>query len=598
MNARRWLALPLAALLSATAFAGKENLVKNGSFEKGLDGWTVNDETSTMKVDVDAKTGAEGKASAHVVKPASKGISNDRLVFELTKLPRGKKVVVSAQLKGKDLQNTWLKFFAFDAKGEPLIEDCDLGRVTGTFDWRKMERTFELPKEAVRAEIRFCMFLGGEAWLDDVRVVGDAAAATESSPATASTPSAAAPLDAAVKKWLDDNAVRVKTLDMKAPFDDLAPLKETLKDARIVQLGENTHGDGACFEAKARLIRFLHEEMGFEVLAFESGLWECDGANALLKSGDADGAMRSSIFPIWHTTSVSGLFRYLAGEAKSGKPLVLAGFDCRRSAGESNRFLEELAEFLAPAGKPDAADLAALKKLETLMWEQGDEYKPSAEDVSAASAAWTRLRKSLDDGRAKLVEKHGEAETAFVSRALDNWKANEAFERSKTDKSIGEHGSNNLRDTQMASNLRWLAETRYPGKKIVTWGATFHLAHGLAGVKFEKETDPYAGCTNMGGNVHEAFGKSVYTVGFAAFGGKAGTRFTAKPFSLSAPKEGSAEDLLHRYGAPFLFVDLRRDGPFGKPMRMAPMSYDRTMEARWPDVLDAVFFIDEMTPAR
>jgi erythromycin esterase-like protein len=102
----------------------------------------------------------------------------------------------------------------------------------------------------------------------------------------------------------------------------------------------------------------------------------------------------------------------------------------------------------------------------------------------------------------------------------------------------------------------------------------------------------------MGGNVHEVFGKSVYTVGFAAHGGRAGTRFSAKPFALSPPQAGSVEDLLHRYGEPFLFVDLRRDGPFGKPMPMAPMSYDRSMQARWPDVLDAVFFIDEMTPAR
>jgi hypothetical protein len=99
MNARLWLPLPLAAVLAATALAGKENLVKNGGFESGLDGWTVNDETSTMKVDVDAKVHAEGKASAHVVKPASKGIANDRLVFELTKLPRGKKGARAAPQK-------------------------------------------------------------------------------------------------------------------------------------------------------------------------------------------------------------------------------------------------------------------------------------------------------------------------------------------------------------------------------------------------------------------------------------------------------------------------------------------------------------------
>lgn len=596
MRTRHWIAAALAALLAADALAAKENLLRNGGFEKGMDGWTTNDETSTMKVEIDGKVRAEGKSSAHVVKPASKGISNDRLQIELKRLPAGKKVVVSAQVKGKDLQNTWLKFFVFDAQGTSIVEDCDLGRVTGTFDWREMERTFELPKEAVRAELRLCMFLGGEAWIDDARVVGDGAAAKDSS--TATTGAAAAPLDPAVKKWLDENAVRVKTLDPKASFDDLQPLKAVFKDARIVQLGENTHGDGACFEAKARLIRFLHEEMGFEVLAFESGLWECDRANASLRKGDADGAMKASIFPIWHTAPVSGLFRYLGERAKTAKPLLLAGFDCRRSAGEANRFLDDLGEFLAPAGKPSEEDIEALRTLEKAMWEKGDEYAPSKEEVAAAEAAWTRIRKDLDDGRAKLVEKHGETETAFVSRALDNWRANEAFERSKTDESLGQWGSNNLRDAQMAANLRWLAETRHPGKKIVTWGATFHLCRGIGGVETGKRTDFYAGCGNMGGAVAEAFGRQVYTVGFAAHGGRWGLRFKPKPVPLDAPAPGSVEDVLHRFGAPFLFVDLRREGPFAQKLSMAPMGYARDMAAKWPDVLDAVFFIDEMMPAR
>ena len=67
--------------------------------------------------------------------------------------------------------------------------------------------------------------------------------------------------------WLLDNAI---VLDSISPgdqdFSDLEPLKAVLADKRIVLLGERTHGDGAAFLAKTRLIKFLHQEMGFDVL--------------------------------------------------------------------------------------------------------------------------------------------------------------------------------------------------------------------------------------------------------------------------------------------------------------------------------------------
>lgn len=177
------LALSLPFLAAPDPAAAKnENLLANGGFEKGLDGWKVENESGTMKVEVDGKVRAEGKASARVVSAASGGFSNDRLVAEIRRLPAGKRVVVSARVQGEGLRNSFLKFFVFDAKGNVLINDCDVAKYSGTFDWRDADRKFTLPKEAVRAEVRFCMFLGGKAWLDDVRVMGDAGKAREGTP--------------------------------------------------------------------------------------------------------------------------------------------------------------------------------------------------------------------------------------------------------------------------------------------------------------------------------------------------------------------------------------------------------------------------------
>jgi erythromycin esterase len=62
-------------------------------------------------------------------------------------------------------------------------------------------------------------------------------------------------------------------------FADLQFFKTVLKDRRIVQLGESGHGVAEFNHAKVRLIKFLHQQMGFDVMAFESGLYECYNAN-------------------------------------------------------------------------------------------------------------------------------------------------------------------------------------------------------------------------------------------------------------------------------------------------------------------------------
>src|SRR6185436_2699846 len=102
-------------------------------------------------------------------------------------------------------------------------------------------------------------------------------------------------------RWLADHATPIRSVDpADDDFRDLEPLRKSLQGVRVVMLGEQDHGDGTTFLAKTRMIRFLHERMGFDVLAFESGLYDCAKVWERLQAGEpAQTAVPRGVFAIW-----------------------------------------------------------------------------------------------------------------------------------------------------------------------------------------------------------------------------------------------------------------------------------------------------------
>lgn len=134
-------------------------------------------------------------------------------------------------------------------------------------------------------------------------------------------------------EWARDHAYRldsiqpVKTGQEPDSFSDLEMLKPLLYDKRIVFLGESSHGVAEFNLAKTRLIQFLHQEMGYNILAFESGLSNTSLANAMVKQQLPEQTMKNSIFGVWWSKEIMPLFDYLKTSAQTERPLILTGFD-------------------------------------------------------------------------------------------------------------------------------------------------------------------------------------------------------------------------------------------------------------------------------
>jgi erythromycin esterase len=72
--------------------------------------------------------------------------------------------------------------------------------------------------------------------------------------------------------WIRDNAVKLETVSARNGFADMQPLKKIIGNARVVSLGEATHGTREFFQLKHRMLEFLATEMGFTIFSIEANI--------------------------------------------------------------------------------------------------------------------------------------------------------------------------------------------------------------------------------------------------------------------------------------------------------------------------------------
>jgi erythromycin esterase len=409
--------------------------------------------------------------------------------------------------------------------------------------------------------------------------------------------------------YLKKHAISVRSIDAEdADIADLEPLREVIRDRRIVMLGEATHGDGAAFAAKIRMIKFLHERMGFDVLAFESGFYDMRKAWSALRSGeDPLKAVSSGLFVDWSASrQTQPLWSYIAEQSKTNHPLELSGFDMQFTGSASrDHLLKDLGDYLSRAGlPPDAAGAASRVKdaLALVLQDpnyigKGSEFKKvKSEDQAAVLIAHHALGEAL--GSLPPSDGPGMIERGFWIQFLkssaafleQSWHIDvESLENTVLDWAI------NLRDRQMADNLLWLAKRAYPTRKLIVWAATSHIIRYR---NFDMNlNDPK---NLMGDWIDKAMGSEVYTVGFTAYRGRWGTVEMSTSMEVAPAVPNSLEDLLFSAGFEYALLDFRNlaaDGAWlREPLSVRPLGY-KPMTTDWTRIMDGVFFIKEMFPS-
>ena len=131
-------------------------------------------------------------------------------------------------------------------------------------------------------------------------------------------------------EWIRANAIRLNTTEAGHGFADMQALKPLIGNARIVSLGEATHGTREFFQLKHRMLEFLATEMGFTIFSIEANMPEAYRLNDYVLNGTGDPAelLRGMYFWTWNTEEVLEMIRWMRAFNASGRGRVqFTGFD-------------------------------------------------------------------------------------------------------------------------------------------------------------------------------------------------------------------------------------------------------------------------------
>jgi erythromycin esterase len=112
---------------------------------------------------------------------------------------------------------------------------------------------------------------------------------------------------------LQQNAMPLRHIEAGHGFADLQPLKRILADAKVVGLGETTHGTREFFQIKHRLLEFLVTEMVFNAFVLEASYAACQPINEYVLHGRGDLAtvLTGQGYIPWDTEEFSEMLDWL-----------------------------------------------------------------------------------------------------------------------------------------------------------------------------------------------------------------------------------------------------------------------------------------------
>lgn len=355
-----------------------------------------------------------------------------------------------------------------------------------------------------------------------------------------------------ILSWVRQNAVPLTTVKAGCGFADLQPLKPVIGSARIVALGEATHGTREFFQLKHRLLEFLVTEMGFTTFAMEANWPESLAVNDYVLHGRGDPAkiLAGLHYWTWDTEEVLDLILWMRQynmPSTHKTKVTFVGFDAQLTALAATT----IKDYLAQIDPAFAAEIGP--RLIPFEKENRNYATLSDADVDA-------LRSTVQE----LAERLRAEERTYVARStVQQWRL--ACQHARILRQVDEQrraGDDEMtrymiRDSAMAENVGWILENQSPQCKMVVWAHNAHVARDPRGI-FD------GAIVSMGMHLARRFDPDFVVVGLAFGEGtfqavviEEGNRRSIREVAVGPAPDGTLDAVLARTGIPAFMLDLR-----------------------------------------
>jgi erythromycin esterase-like protein len=336
---------------------------------------------------------------------------------------------------------------------------------------------------------------------------------------------------------------------------DLGSLLERIADARVVLLGEATHGTSEFYRMRARITRELVERHGFSIVAIEGDWPDAAQVHRWTHGLSLDGRPPAfARFPtwMWRNRETVALAEWLKEHNEGREPDDRTGFygldlySLHASIDEVLRYLGDV--------DPDAARVARERYGCLTPWQKD----PATYGRAAITGQYRLCEDEVVAMLQELLGRHLDYVRCDGERFLDavqNAKLVADAERYYRVMYRGGHEAWNLRDRHMFETLRLLLEWRGAEARAVVWAHNSHVGNAPA-------TEMGAqGQRTIGDMCRRWLGAGAYLVGFGTdHGTVAAAHDWGDPVRvqrLRPARADSYEGLCHETEIPAFLLHLR-----------------------------------------